>query len=103
MLTVGLGQRIGIFGGSGVGKSTLIGMMTRNTSADVVVVGLVGERGREVGEFLDRRFGGGRPAARGGDCVHIGPVTAVADACGPGSDQCCGELRRRGQRRSAGA
>jgi flagellum-specific ATP synthase len=57
MLTVGLGQRIGIFGGSGVGKSTLIGMMTRNTSADVVVVGLVGERGREVGEFLTDALG----------------------------------------------
>jgi flagellum-specific ATP synthase len=57
MLTVGLGQRIGIFGGSGVGKSTLIGMMTRNTSADVVVVGLVGERGREVAEFLQNALG----------------------------------------------
>jgi len=57
MLTVGRGQRIGIFGGSGVGKSTLIGMMTRNTTADVTVVGLVGERGREVGEFLDRALG----------------------------------------------
>ena len=57
MLTVGLGQRIGIFGGSGVGKSTLVGMMTRNTSADVVVVGLVGERGREVGEFLTEALG----------------------------------------------
>jgi flagellum-specific ATP synthase len=56
-LTVGLGQRIGIFGGSGVGKSTLIGMMTRNTSADVVVVGLVGERGREVAEFLEDALG----------------------------------------------
>ena len=52
LLTVGRGQRVGIFGGSGVGKSTLIGMMTRNTEAEVTVVGLVGERGREVGEFL---------------------------------------------------
>ncbi|HZD44489.1 MAG TPA: FliI/YscN family ATPase [Acidobacteriaceae bacterium] len=57
MLTVGIGQRIGIFGGSGVGKSTLIGMMTRNTSADAVVVALVGERGREVGEFLEDALG----------------------------------------------
>ncbi len=57
MLTVGRGQRVGIFGGSGVGKSTLIGMMTRNTGADVTVVGLVGERGREVGEFLDDALG----------------------------------------------
>jgi len=57
MLTVGLGQRVGIFGGSGVGKSTLIGMMTRNTEAEVTVVGLVGERGREVGEFLSDSLG----------------------------------------------
>jgi flagellum-specific ATP synthase len=57
LLTVGRGQRVGIFGGSGVGKSTLIGMMTRNTEADVTVVGLVGERGREVGEFLENALG----------------------------------------------
>ena len=57
LLTVGRGQRVGVFGGSGVGKSTLIGMMTRNTEADVTVVGLVGERGREVGEFLDDSLG----------------------------------------------
>jgi flagellum-specific ATP synthase len=59
LLTVGRGQRVGIFGGSGVGKSTLIGMMTRNTEADVTVVGLVGERGREVAEFLDDSLGEG--------------------------------------------
>jgi flagellum-specific ATP synthase len=57
LLTVGRGQRVGIFGGSGVGKSTLVGMMTRNTEADVTVVGLVGERGREVGEFLEDALG----------------------------------------------
>jgi len=57
MLTVGRGQRIGIFGGSGVGKSTLIGMMTRNTAADITVVGLVGERGREVREFVQDSLG----------------------------------------------
>jgi flagellum-specific ATP synthase len=57
LLTVGRGQRVGIFGGSGVGKSTLIGMMTRNTEADITVVGLVGERGREVGEFLADSLG----------------------------------------------
>jgi flagellum-specific ATP synthase len=57
LLTVGRGQRVGIFGGSGVGKSTLIGMMTRNTEANVTVVGLVGERGREVGEFLEESLG----------------------------------------------
>ena len=57
LLTTGRGQRVGIFGGSGVGKSTLIGMMTRNTEAEVTVVGLVGERGREVGEFLEDALG----------------------------------------------
>ena len=57
MLTVGRGQRVGIFGGSGVGKSTLIGMMTRNTEADITVVGLVGERGREVREFVEDSLG----------------------------------------------
>lgn len=57
LLTVGRGQRVGIFGGSGVGKSTLVGMMTRNTEADITVVGLVGERGREVGEFLENSLG----------------------------------------------
>jgi len=57
LLTVGRGQRVGIFGGSGVGKSTLIGMMTRNSEAEVIVVGLVGERGREVGEFLAEALG----------------------------------------------
>jgi len=51
-LTCGRGQRVGIFGGSGVGKSTLIGMMARGTAADLTVLALVGERGREVGEFL---------------------------------------------------
>ncbi len=57
LLTIGRGQRVGIFGGSGVGKSTLIGMMTRNTAADVTVVGLVGERGREVREFVEDALG----------------------------------------------
>lgn len=52
-LTCGRGQRVGIFGGSGVGKSTLIGMMARGTAADLTVLALVGERGREVGEFLE--------------------------------------------------
>ena len=57
LLTVGRGQRVGIFGGSGVGKSTLISIMTRNTEADVTVVGLVGERGREVREFVESTLG----------------------------------------------
>jgi flagellum-specific ATP synthase len=56
-LTSGRGQRVGIFGGSGVGKSTLIGMMARNTGADLTVLGLVGERGREVREFLENALG----------------------------------------------
>ena len=54
MLTLGRGQRLGIFAGSGVGKSTLIGMIARNTKADIIVIGLIGERGREVRDFLER-------------------------------------------------
>jgi len=56
-LTCGRGQRVGIFGGSGVGKSTLIGMMARNTAADLTVLALVGERGREVRHFLEDALG----------------------------------------------
>ncbi|MDX1549921.1 MAG: FliI/YscN family ATPase, partial [Lysobacter spongiicola] len=57
LLPIGRGQRIGLFAGSGVGKSTLLGMMTRFTAADVIVVGLVGERGREVRDFVESTLG----------------------------------------------
>ncbi len=57
LITVGKGQRIGIFAGSGVGKSTLMGMFARNTRADINVIALIGERGREVREFIERDLG----------------------------------------------
>ncbi|MGN0902430.1 MAG: flagellar protein export ATPase FliI, partial [Succinivibrio sp.] len=73
LLTVGQGQRIGLFAGSGVGKSVLLGMMTRGTTADVVVVGLIGERGREVVEFIDEILG---PEGRARSVVVAAPADA---------------------------
>jgi type III secretion protein N (ATPase) len=73
LLTLGEGQRVGLFAGSGVGKSTLLGAIARGAEADVVVVALVGERGREVGEFLEHSLG---PAGRGKSVV----VVATSDA-----------------------
>ncbi len=73
LFSVGRGARLGLFAGSGVGKSVLLGMMARYTSADVVVVGLVGERGREVKEFIERILGPG-------GLVKAVVVTAPADA-----------------------
>jgi type III secretion protein N (ATPase) len=73
LLTAGEGQRLGLFAGSGVGKSTLLGQIARQTEADVNVIALVGERGREVGEFLDASLG---PAGRGRSVV----VCATSDA-----------------------
>ena len=74
LLTCAAGQRVGIFAGSGVGKSTLLGMMARGSAADFVVIGLIGERGREVREFLEDELGpGGRERA----------VTVVATADAP--------------------
>lgn len=71
LLTIGRGQRLGLFAGSGVGKSVLLGMMTRFTDADVVVVGLIGERGREVKEFTDRILG---PKGLARACVIATPA-----------------------------
>ncbi|QIZ78883.1 flagellar protein export ATPase FliI [Ferrimonas lipolytica] len=71
MLTVGVGQRMGLMAGSGVGKSVLLGMMTRGTNADVIVVGLVGERGREVKEFIEEILG---PEGRARSVVIAAPA-----------------------------
>ncbi len=71
LCTVGKGQRLGLFAGSGVGKSVLLGMMTRATDADVIVVGLIGERGREVKEFIEEILG---PAGLARAVVVVSPA-----------------------------
>jgi flagellum-specific ATP synthase len=73
LLTVGRGQRIGLFAGTGVGKSVLLGMMARYTAADVIVVGLIGERGREVKEFIEDILG---PEGRARSVVVAAPADA---------------------------
>jgi flagellum-specific ATP synthase len=73
LLTIGRGQRIGLFAGSGVGKSVLLGMMARYTGADVIVVGLIGERGREVKEFIEDILG---PEGRARSVVVAAPADA---------------------------
>src|SRR2546423_15609495 len=71
LVPCGRGQRLGIFAGSGVGKSSLLGMIARSTSADVNVICLVGERGREVREFIERDLGSG--------LTRSGVVVATSD------------------------
>ena len=89
LLTVGEGQRVGLFAGSGVGKSTLLGQIARQTEADVNVIALVGERGREVVDFLDESLGEtGRKRARSSSAP---PATRPA---------WCGSSRRSSPRRS---
>ena len=103
LLTVGRGQRVGIFGGSGVGKSTLIGMMTRNTAADLTVVGLVGERGREVREFVEDSLG---EEGRKRSVVLVfdeRSKPAAAHAGCDGGDSGGGVLCGAGEARTAGA
>jgi flagellum-specific ATP synthase len=73
MLTVGRGQRLGLFAGTGVGKSVLLGMIARYTTADVIVVGLIGERGREVKEFIEQILG---PEGRARSAVVAAPADA---------------------------
>lgn len=82
LLTVGRGQRMGLFAGSGVGKSVLLGMMARYTSADVIVVGLIGERGREVKDFIENILGedGGKRAVVVAAPADVSPILRMQGA-----------------------
>ena len=80
LLPCGKGQRIGIFGGSGVGKSTLLGSMSRHNSADVTVIGMIGERNREVRGFLENELGPKRTQTVRGGVRHLGTPGAAARA-----------------------
>ena len=82
LVPCGRGQRIGIFAGSGVGKSTLMSMITRGTTAELNVVALVGERGREVREFIEHDLGPGGPGPLGGGDRHLGHRRRWS-GCGP--------------------
>ncbi len=84
LLPCGKGQRIGIFGGSGVGKSTLLGSMSRHNSADVTVIGMIGERNREVRGFLENELGPEGSAALGSGVRDFGTARAAC-ACAPAS------------------
>ncbi len=101
LLTVGRGQRLGLFAGSGVGKSVLLGMMARYTQADVIVVGLIGERGREVKEFVEDILGA---QDRSRAVVVAAPADAPAAAAHAGRHLRHGDCRafpRQGQARAA--
>ena len=113
-LTLGRGQRVGIFAGSGVGKSTLLGMLARGTAADVTVIALIGERGREVRDFIEHDLGldalkncvvvtstGDNPAAM--RLCAARTATAVAEAFRAGRAGCVAALRQPHARRDGAA